>query len=169
MVEKEIALKDIYQKALAAYTQAMKAFHKGDYQRASALLEAFLEMFPSEKELVDRAEIYLSICKSRLEKKTIPLRTFEDCYQQGVYQLNQGNYEDALKLLEKTLEMRPNEGKVYYLSALAYCLLDQEDPCLENLKKAIQLDKYFKILAQNEVGFGSYWENKKFKLIIKLG
>jgi hypothetical protein len=46
--------------------------------------------------------------------------------------------------------------------------MDQADPCLENLKKAIQADKFFRILAQNETDFEPLWEEKKFKLITRM-
>jgi len=39
--EKEKARKDLYQKALTAFEQAMKVFHKGDYEKASSLLGRF--------------------------------------------------------------------------------------------------------------------------------
>ena len=51
---------------------------------------------------------------------------------------------------------------------VTYCLMGKEDECLEYLKKAIQLDKYFGILAQNEADFESLKESKKFNLITKM-
>jgi hypothetical protein len=42
------------------------------------------------------------------------------------------------------------------------------EKCLEALKEAVHLDKFFGILAQNETAFESIWEDKKFKVITKL-
>jgi len=42
------------------------------------------------------------------------------------------------------------------------------EECLEHLKKAIQLDKGFSILAQNESDFEIIREDKKFKLITRM-
>ncbi len=162
------AKKDEYQKALAAYGQATKEFHRGEFAKAVELLEAFVEKYPLERELVDRAKIYLSICKAREKKETVHLKTFEDYYNQTVYRINKGEYEGALKLLDKALEMKTEEGKVFYLMADAHCRMGQIDACLENLKKAIQKDKYFRILAQNEPDFEPIWEDKKFKLITRM-
>jgi len=166
--EKEKVKKDEYQKAFFAYTQAMRSFHKGDYEKAIELLKAFLDKYASEKELVDRAQIYLTICRAEQKKEKIQLKTFDDYYEYSVYRINQGDYEGALKLLEKALDMKPQEGKILYLMADAYCLMGQSEQCLENLKRAIQLDKYFSILAQNEADFESLWEDKKFKLITRM-
>lgn len=166
--EKEKVKKDKYKKALIAYGQAMKDFHKGEFSKAVKGLEVFLEKYSDEKELVDRAKIYIAICQGRQEKETISLKTFDDYYQYGVYKINLGEYGEALKLLKKASENEPDEGKIFYLLASTYCLMEDEEECLENLKKAIQIDKFFSILAQNEEDFEALKENKKFKLITKM-
>ncbi len=166
--EKDKIKKDEYEKALSAFSQAMKPFHKGDYKKADELLKAFLDKHRSEKELVDRARIYLTICGEQQSKEKVQLKTFEDYYQHGVFKTNQENYEEALKLLEKAREMKPKEGKILYLMAGTYCLKGENEKCFELLKNAIQLDKYFSILARNERDFESLWEDKKFKLITRM-
>ena len=160
--------RDDYQKALLTYNQAMKAFRKGDYEKTAEILKTFSEKHASEKELVDRAQIYLTICKERQKKEKILLKTFDDFYQYSVYRINQGEYKEALKWLEKARQMKPKEGKIFYLMADAYCIMGDTEACLENLKKAIQIDKYFSILAQNESDFESLREDKKFNLITRM-
>jgi len=165
---KEKVKKDDYEKALSAYDLAMKAYHKGEYEKTSELLKAFLDKFSSEKELADRARIYLEICGVLQKKEKVQLKTFNDYYEYSIFKINRGDYEEALNLLEKAQEMKPKEGKISYLIANTYCLMGQAESCLENLKKAIQLDKFFGILAQNEADFEPLWEDKKFKLITRM-
>jgi len=160
--------KSDFEKSLLAYNQAMKAFHKGDYTRAAGLLKEFLEKHVSEIELVDRAKVYLSICEGQKRTTEEKLKTSDDYYQFGIFKLNQGEYEESLKLLKKAAELKPKEGKFFYSMADCYCLMGKEDKCLDSLKKAIQLDKYFKILAQNERDFERLWEDKRFKLITRM-
>ncbi len=166
--EKEKAKKDDYQKALTAFDLAMKAFHKGDFVKSEELLNSFIEKFPLEKELIDRAHVYLTICLSKKKKEKIQMKTFEDYYEFSILKLNEGEYEEALKLLGKAAEMKPKEGKIPYLMADAYCLMGEIELCLEHLRKAIQIDKFFGTLAQNENDFESLWEDKKFKLITRM-
>jgi len=166
---KEKLKKDLYEKTLAAYGQAMKAFRKRDCARAKELFQAFLEKHDTEKEFVDRARIYLSICEERKKKETISLKTFEDYYEYAVYKLNQRDHNQAIKLLEKAKTQKPKEGKVSYLMALTYCQMENTEKCLENLKDAVHKDKFFGTLAQNESGFEPLWEDKRFKIITKTG
>lgn len=167
MTEQKVR-KDEFQKALSAYGLAMKEFHKGEFAKAADLLETFMEKYPAERELVDRARIYLAICKGRDKKETLHLKTFEDHLNTSVYRINKGDYEGALKLLEKALEMQKDEGRVFYLLADVTCRMGQIDTCLDYLRKAIQKDKFFRILAQNESDFEPLWEDKKFKLITRM-
>lgn len=148
-----------------AYGQAMKPFHKGAYLKASELLKNFIEKEDTEKELSDRAEMYFKICEEHLKKKSVSLKTFEDYYNYGVFKINQGDYEDALSLLNKASELKPKEGKIPYLLATVYSRMEKLEESLELLKKAIQIDDFFAILAQNEVDFESIKEDKKFQLI----
>ncbi len=166
--EKEKIKKDDYEKALSAFNQAVKAFHKREFEKATELLKSFKDNFTSEKELVDRAQIYLKICASSQQKEKPSLKTFDDYYQYSIFLLNQGNHDEALKLLETAREMKPKEGKIPYLMADVYCLKGDIEKCLEHLRKAIQIDKFFSTLAQNESDFEPLWEDKKFKLITRM-
>jgi tetratricopeptide (TPR) repeat protein len=164
-VTEQRSKKDDYQKALAAYGQAMKAFHKGDFEKAASELKSFIEKFPGDRELVDRAQIYLAISQKKPKKESVHPKTFEDHFQYGVYKINSGDFEGALKLLEKALEFKTDEAKVLYLIANIHCLMNNPDACLENLKKAVQKDKTMAILALNETDFEPLWEDKRFKAI----
>ncbi|MBN1271586.1 MAG: tetratricopeptide repeat protein [Candidatus Aminicenantes bacterium] len=156
------------EKVLADYTKAMKVFQKKDYEKAVELLKEFIEKYPTEREFVDRARTYLTICQDRMEKAPLSLKSFEDYYQYGLYKTNQGHYKEALEALNKANEMKPKEGKILYFIADVYALMKDEDNCLEYLKKAIQIDKFYGTLAQNEVDFEDFKQSKKFKLITRL-
>lgn len=167
-VKEDKTKKDAYEKALAAFGEAMKEFHKGKYDRAQELLKAFIEKYDTEKELLDRAKTYLRMTQERGKKETVSLKTVDDYIAQSVYRINSGAHEEALKLLEKALEMKADEGRVYYLMADAHMLMGKPDEAMEYLKKAFQRDKVYRTLAQNEVDFEPIWDDKKFKLITRL-
>jgi tetratricopeptide (TPR) repeat protein len=167
-VREQRSKKDEYQKALAAYGQAVKEFHKGEFDKAAASFKDFIEKFPAEREVVDRAKSYLAIVQKRPRKESATLKSFEDHYRAGVVKINQRDLPGAVKLLEKALEFKENEGLVNFLLADAHCLMGESETSLELLKKAVQKDKTYAVLAQNEPDFEPLWEDKKFKLITKL-
>lgn len=165
---KEKRKKDEYEKALSAYEQAIKEFQKGAFDKAAISLEAFIEKYGAEREIVDRARIYLEIAKKGTKKESFSLKSFEDYYHAGVFKLNQHDFPGAIKAFEKALTYKGNEPLIDYLIANAHCQMKKTDICLDFLKKAVQKDKSFGILAQNEPDFQPLWEDKKFKLITRL-
>ena len=160
--------KDEYQKVLAAFGQAMKDFHKGEFEKAAELLEAFIEKYSADREVVDRARAYLAIARKRPKKETPSMKGVDDYYHYGVIRANQGDHDGAVKLLQKALEFKEKEGLVNYLLADVHCLMGQPEPALDYLKKALQKDKLFSTLAQNEPDFEPLWDDKKFKLLTRL-
>ncbi len=162
---------DEYQKSLAAYAEAVKEFRREKFDKAVEALCAFIEKHPAEKELVDRARIYVAVAESRLKGKGEPvvLKTAEDFYQYGIFKVNAGEHDEALKLLERAEKLEPESGKVSYALADVTCLMGRTEECFEHLKKAVQIDKSFRVLAQNEPDFEPVWEDKKFKAITRIG
>ncbi len=167
-MKEEKSKKDAYEKALSAYGEAVKEFKKGRLDKAKELFLAFPEKYNSEKELVDRARVYLKIIEEREKKETISLKTSDDYFFYSVYKINSGDYEEALRTLEKALASGHEEGRVHYLMANAYVRQGKNEEAMEALKKAFQKDKFYKILAQNETDFEPLWEDKKFKLLTRL-
>ena len=167
-MKEEKIKKDVYEKALAAYSEAMREFHKGRLDKAKELLEAFLEKHDTEKELVDRAKIYLQMTREKGKKETVTLKTIDDYVYHSIYKINSGAHEEALQFLAKALDMEEEEGRVYYLMADAHILMGKAEEAMECLKKAFQKDKVYRILAQNEIDFEPLWNDKKFKLITRL-
>lgn len=167
-MKEEKSKKDAYERALAAYGEAIKEFRKGKLEKAREMFQAFLEKHNSEKELVDRAHVYLKIIEGKGARESISLKTSNDYYFYSVYKMNRGDYEGALRILEGALASGQEEARVFYLMANIYVRQGKNEEALEALKKAFQKDKFYRILAQNETDFEPLWEDKKFKLLTRL-
>lgn len=169
-MKEERTKKDEYQKALAVYGEAMKDIRKERFDKALESLRAFVEKFGAERELADRAKMYIALCEERLktDKSAVSLKSGDDYYHFGVFKMNAGDLEEGKKLLEKAQKMNPEDGKVSFALADLAVLTNQPDESLEHLKRAIQLDKSFRILAQNEPDFEPLWDDKKFKIITRI-
>lgn len=168
VAEKEKKKVDSYENAVISFGEAIKAFRKGNYEKAEESLKALIEKYASEKELVDRAKIYIKICREGKNKESMPSKTFNDFYGHGIFKWNQGNYEEALQLFQKAIEKNPSKAKILYFMAAIYQTMGDTDQSLEFLKKSIQKDKYFKVLAQNDSDFEALREDKKFKILTTL-
>lgn len=165
----EKAKKDEYQKALAAFSDAVKEFRKSKWDKAVELFKDFLEKYQVERDLAARARTYQAIAEERSrEPREIPTpKTVEDFIHAAVYKLNAGAADEAAKFIEKALKTDPEDARVLFLQANILCRSGQTDAALEALKKAVQNDKSYRILAQNEIDFAPLWEDKRFKAITK--
>jgi len=168
-VKDEKSKKDEYQKALVAYAEAMKDFRKEKYDKAAESFRVFIEKFSAERDLTARARTYLTISEARLkEPKELPApKTVEEFIHSAVYQMNVGAVENAWKYIEKALKISPDDARVLYLQADLLCRSGQTEAALEALKKAVQTEKTYRILAQNEIDFAPLWDDKRFKAIIR--
>jgi tetratricopeptide (TPR) repeat protein len=167
--KQEKAKKTEYDKALAAYDLAMKSFHKKDYEKVKEGLASFEKDYPKERELIDRAQIYLQICEDRLKPAKTTLKTPEDYFQNGIHLMNQGQFDEALKSLDKARTKKPKDAKILYAMADANCLKEDHAACLDLLKQAVELDPSLAILARNERDFEPLKEDENFLEITAMG
>ena len=110
--EKETKKIDSYEKAILSFGEAVSAYREGNYEKAVKAFEALIEKHASEKELVDRARSYIKICEIITKKEALPSKTFDDLVESGVFLMNLGKYEEALKLFDKAIEKSPDQ--TYY-------------------------------------------------------
>jgi tetratricopeptide (TPR) repeat protein len=162
--------KDDFQKALGVYAEAMKEFRKGRFDKAAELFRAFIDKYPGEREIADRARTYLAICAEKLKepKETVVLKTAADYLHYAVFKTNSGEREEARKLLERALKIDAENARIHYLLAALSSRAGEFEAALESLRRAIQLDKFFRVLAQNEADFHPLWDDKKFKGLTKI-
>lgn len=165
MTETKNVKKRRYEEALDAYTQATKVLRKGECEKSEKLFSDFLNKYSSEIELADRARLYLKICAEKTNATTVTPKTFEDYLNYGIYLMNGGQFNDALKNLDKASKMEPKEAKISYLTSINHMLSGNKKDSLENLKNAVKKDGAFAVLAQNESDFEPIWEDEEFKAV----
>src|SRR5881296_3848991 len=102
----------IHEKALKEFERGVTLLQKQSYSEALERFQAIVGSFPQEKELTDRANVYLRICQNVLERKEPQPRKPEDFFYFGVMKANEANYDEAVRHLEKALEANPKDEKV---------------------------------------------------------
>jgi tetratricopeptide (TPR) repeat protein len=168
-VKDEKTKKDEYQKALAAYADAIKEFRKQKFEKAAEALRSFAEKYPGERELVARARMYAAVADERLKepKESRVLKTAGDHINCAVYRMNMGETEEVQKLVEKALKLDPEDARAHYLQALLQSQAGELEAALESLRETFQLDHAYRILAQNEAEFEGLWDDKRFKALTR--
>jgi tetratricopeptide (TPR) repeat protein len=136
------------------YERAIELFHKRRLDDAASRFEDLLEKHPDEKEIVDRARMYLAACRNGKSHDSVPTEP-EELYHAAVFEKNRGNVERALELLRKSTARRDGDGRLHYLAACCHALAGDNEQALSNLKKAIAVDVQNRIQARLETDLSS--------------
>lgn len=136
--------------ARKVYEKAIDLFHKRDLDGAARRFEELIADYSEEKDLVDRARIYVNACRSGKKAKAAPGSSPDELFHAAVFEKNRGNLPKALELLKKMPGGRDEEGRIHYLAACCHALAGDGEQALANLKKAIHADQQNRIQARME-------------------
>tara|TARA_Y100000588_G_scaffold394998_1_gene518967 strand:+ start:189 stop:572 length:384 start_codon:yes stop_codon:yes gene_type:complete len=118
--------------------------------------------FPDERELHERANLYLNICaRESSPKKKLP-RTINERIFAATIALNRRDSAEAILLLEKAISSHPSDDRLHYMLALAHTLNQDTDSAVNHLTKAITLNPENRIQAREEADFDSIRETEAF-------
>jgi tetratricopeptide (TPR) repeat protein len=157
------------EQAVSDYDQALGLLRRKDYAPAAEAFERIIKAYPDEKEIADRCRIYLQVCERERAEKEVPLRKAEDFYYQGIVESNRQEYEEALKHLDKALQMSPNDDRFLYATAATRSLMGEREEALTILKEAIQANPENRIHAQNDPDFEPLSDDDAFIDLVSEG
>jgi predicted Zn-dependent protease len=137
-----------FAEALGHYEQAMRALQQHQYEQAAATLREVLDRFSEEKELIDRARLYLTVCERHLQPPPPePGTTVERLYAATVA-INAGHAARAITLLENVCHDDPSHDQALYLMAVAYGLQGEPHLAVPFLERAIAANPGNRIRAR---------------------
>ncbi len=79
---------------------------------------------------------------------------------------NLGKHSEAIASYDKALEIKPDNDEAWYNRACCFALQNQIQSAMENLAKAISLDKQYQEMAKTDSDFDSIREDSRFKALI---
>jgi TolA-binding protein len=148
------------------FGEAVNLFNHHNFEKAREAFEKFVERFPNESEMVARARTYLAICDQRLARPPGTPRNAEALYNQGVFELNRGQIEQAVRYFEKALKAEPEADHVLYSLAAAHARLGQIALALEELKQAVAKREVYRIQARRDPDFSALYSHPAFQDLV---
>jgi len=136
------------EKAYRELEHAVSLLYKEEYDRARSELKGMLEKYAQEREMLDRLRMYINVCEARSHRT--PRGEGPDLYLQALVQYNEGEYEEALKILEKAARGDPGDARVTYLTACARLAHGEREEGLGLLREAIRMDTANRYRALND-------------------
>lgn len=129
-----------FYEALAVYETGVRALQRHDFQAAADSLRGVIQGYPSERELVERAKLYLQVCERETARRPSGPQTPSEWVYAATVALNSGDVEGALGHLTRALDKAPESDHAHYIMAVA--LTDKGDTplALVHLRHAITLN-----------------------------
>src|SRR4051812_4562576 len=83
--------KPTYHEAVAMYERGLQALQRRDFAAAATALRAVIQQYPDERELLERARLYLKVCERELEPKEPAPKSADEWVYAATVALNAGN------------------------------------------------------------------------------
>jgi tetratricopeptide (TPR) repeat protein len=131
--------------AVAAYERGFRALQQRQFDRAAQALTSVLNGFPDEKEMQERARVYLSICERQLGGAKP--RSFEERVNAATVAINRGAFGDAVRLLRELETDKPDSDHVQYLLSVTFTAMGDIDKALTHLRRAVELNPENRLLS----------------------
>jgi len=153
--------------AVELFEKAMKALGKRDYEKAQEHLSSLLASHSEERDISERARLFLGLCQRSLEKRpAFKPKTFDDLLSYGVLLHNRGEFADALRLFSQAAEMHPKDEHALYCMAAAAAQSGDVAGALKSLRAAIQANPASRAQARVDTDFDPIRENEEFMEVL---
>ena len=162
-----VKIRQAYAKAVALYEKGVKALQRKRFAGAATAFRQVLEQFPEERELHERARLYLNVCKREMKPVAKTPKSVKERILAATLALNSRDVDQALTLLRRSPSSDRKHDHIQYMLALAHALRDDVDTAVEHLVQAIALNPSNRLQAIQEPDFDSIRGTQPFLDAIK--
>ncbi len=157
----------IHEKAIKEFERGVGHLHRQNYAEALERFQAIVQTYPQEKELLDRAQVYVRICRGMADRNKAPQpKKPEDFFYFGVIKANEADYDEAVKFLDRALQASPKDEKIHYVLASTLALKGDRQEALKYLREAIELNTTNRIYARNDPDFEPLRDEEDFQNLV---
>jgi len=144
------------------YDRGVAALQRRKLDDAERHFLDLIQKYSEEKELVDRARVYLAVCERQRPEARPSLSEPEDFYYAALLEKNRGNVAEAIEHL-KHAARKNGGGKVDFLLACCYAQTGDSEIALQHLKRAIEEDQRHRFLARHDRDFDPMRDTPAFQ------
>ena len=153
-----------FYEAVAIYERGVQALQKHDFGGAASFFRTVLERYPEERELLERARLYLRVCERETSRQPPPgPKTPEERVYAATVALNSGDHSGALDHLHQALGEDPESDHAHYIMAVALGMRNRRDEAIEHLQQAIALNPENRGLAKQDPDLDSLRDHHRFR------
>lgn len=129
-----------FYEAVAIYERGVQALQRHDFSAGAELFKTVIDRYPEERELLERARLYLRVCERETARQAAAPQTAGDLVYAATVALNSGDHAAALSNLQRALSVDANNDHAHYIMAAALSMRGKRDEALDHLQRSIALN-----------------------------
>ena len=139
-----------YAEAVALYQRGTEALQAHRYPDAAELLKSVIARYPEEKELHERAFLYLRVCERQIAATPSKPKTPEERTFAATLAINNGLPDQAIALLATVIAEDPENDQATYMLGVANALKGRPEIALQYLSRAMALNPENRDVARKD-------------------
>jgi len=145
------------------YERGLQALQRRDFAASADALRAVIERYPDERELLERARLYLKVCERELEPKEPAPKTADELVYAATLALNAGDEATALLNAQRALTADARHDHAHYMLAVVNTRRGDAAAALEHLRRAVALNPENRSIARQDPELDSLRDAPAFK------
>jgi tetratricopeptide (TPR) repeat protein len=152
--------------AVALYERGLEAFQRRAFDAGAATFREILSRYPEEREIHERARLYLKVCERESQSRPAP-RTAEESLLSATIAMNSGDYTSALDHLRAVEQQLPESDHAQYMRAVIAAARGDHVEALERIRRAIELNPENRALARHDPDLDALRSDETFRLLVE--
>ena len=147
------------------YERGLQALQRRDFAASAEALRNVIQRYPDERELLERARLYLKVCERELEPKEPAPKTPDEWVYAATVALNAGDESAAVRNLQRALTEDARHDHAHYMMAVVSTRRSDAQAALDHLRRAVSLNPENRSLARQDPELEALRDDPTFKAL----
>lgn len=149
------------------YERGLQALQRRDFAASADALRTVIERYPDERELLERARLYLKVCERELEPKEPAPKTADEWVYAATVALNAGDEANAMLNAQRAVTADARHDHAHYMMAVVSNRRGDTAAALEHLRRAVALNPENRSIARQDPELDTLREAPAFKAALE--
>jgi tetratricopeptide (TPR) repeat protein len=152
---------------VAIYERGVQALQRHDYPGAADLFRTVIDRYPEERELLERAHLYLRVCERETARQASPPQSSVDHVYAATVALNAGDHSGAMTHLQRALTADQDNDHAHYIMAATLSMRGRREEAIEHLRRSIALNPENRTQARQDPDLDNIRDHDAFRTTVE--
>lgn len=152
--------------AVQAYERGLQALQQRRFNEAVEAFQTVLDRFPEEKELHERARLYLNVCLRQMKPPDPTPQNADERVYAATLAINDGRYDDGVAQLDAVLREYPDHDYARYMVGVAEALRGNAAAATSHLRRSFELNGENLVQARRDPDLERLRQDEGFRQLL---